>query len=222
MRTIAQSIAIFSVTFLLTLGVCHLVNPGRPMDKAIRAVAEVRTFEVAEDAVTEQGTGSATMVDERGYLLTCLHVVAESDRIVIEWDGFHAVAIVVAHDDDLDLALLKIERPLPYTVAWGQSRKLHPGDAAYAIGYPFDLTRLLRCGIISSTNMVIEDGQFLVTDVQINPGDSGGGLFTDAGELVGVPARLQSVQGLGANIGIAYAIPGDIAHQFVTKNLPKE
>ncbi len=69
---------------------------------------------------------------------------------------------------------------------------------------------------------MIEDGQFLVTDVQINPGDSGGGLFTDAGELVGVPARLQSVQGLGANIGIAYAIPGDIAHQFVTKNLPKE
>ncbi len=61
---------------------------------------------------------------------------------------------------------------------------------------------------------------FIVTDAQINPGDSGGALFSEDGRLIGISARIQSVQGLRANVGVAYAIPGDIARWFVLNSLP--
>lgn len=198
-----------------------LAPSQRPLEPAIKATVEIRTQVLEEGSLVPNGSGSGVVIDKRGYIVTCWHVVADTNYVVVEWEGIHAIATVVAHDAGLDLALLKVEREMSNVAQWGNSDRLLAGDTVFAIGYPFDITRLIRRGVIASTDFVIEDGSFLVTDAQVNPGDSGGGLFTEGGQLIGIDARLQSVQGLGANIGLAYAITGNIAHYFVLQHLPK-
>ncbi len=181
---------------------------------------EIRTFGKGEDgAEIELGTGSCLIVDRSGYILTCLHVVNGADRISVELENIHLTATVLARDETLDLALIHVDRQLPAAIVWGDSKALRLGDTVYAIGFPFDIARLLRRGTVAATAFEIEHSPFFVTDAQINPGDSGGGMFNENGELVGLPARIQSVQGLSANIGLAFAIPSDVAHWFVTHNM---
>ncbi len=194
-----------------------------PLEAAAKTVLEVRTSALNEDhALVPEGTGSAIIVDSRGYLLTCLHVVDTAVAISVEWNGTHAAATVVAKDESLDLALLFVGRQLPPPTTWGSSKVLRLGDTAYAIGFPFDVSRLLRRGVVALVNIDFDGSPFIVTDAQINPGDSGGGVFNEAGELIGISARIQTAQGLRANIGIAYAIPSDVAHWFVTNALPQK
>ncbi len=208
---------------LMVHGLSGLSRPNpSPLEKALQATVEIRTWTAEGEAFIAESTGSGTMVDKRGYIVTCWHVVRDTDRIVVEWNGTHASAHVIAHDEDLDLALVKIERLLPYVATWGDSEKLKAGDPVYAVGYPFDISLLVRTGIVSSTNYTIADNQFIVTDAAVNPGDSGGGLYTHDGAFIGIPARILSVGGPLGNIGLAYAIPSDIAHQFVLRFLPKE
>jgi len=210
-RTVALSIwAALLFIALPTLLILHLPTPKTPLQQATSSVVEIRTQVVDDESgsLVPDGSGSGVIVDRRGYILTCWHVV----------NG--AVATVVAHDPDLDLALIQVGREMKHVTTWGDSDLLQPGDSVFAIGYPYDLARLVRRGVIASTDFIIADGSFVVTDASVNPGDSGGGLFTESGQLIGIDARIQSVQGLAANIGIAYAITGNVAHWFVTHHLP--
>ncbi len=192
---------------------------------AIESVVQIRTFVRAENDVigllplVEDGTGSGVVVHRDGYVLTCQHVVSDTAEVHVEIGADILIARIVAEDVFLDLALLKVDRELPNVASWGDSASLREGQPVFVIGYPFGITRAIRSGVVSSTTFAMES-PFLVTDAAINPGDSGGGLFTDTGELVGVPARIFCAQGLRANVGIAYAIPGNTAHWFVNKHLP--
>ncbi len=189
----------------------------RPLDAAASSVVEIRTFTTNEQGQTEEeGTGSGIAVTHDGYVLTCLHVVKDAGQIVVQIGDIRTEALVMARDEELDLALLLIDRELPTIATWADSQKLQSGDAVYAIGFPYDMAKFVRRGIIASPHFVFpgEYSPFIVTDAPVNPGDSGGGLFNLKGELLGIPARIQCVQGLRANIGIAYAIPGNLAHWF--------
>ncbi len=159
------------------------------------------------------------IVDARGYILTCEHVVSGAAQIMVDVDGFRSRATVVAFDADLDLALLKVNREFPLAAPWGSSKALHVGDPVYAIGFPFDTAKMLRRGTLAGLDYNIEYNSFMVTDAQVNPGDSGGALFNEANELVGIPARIQTAQGFFANIGMSYVIPGDVAHWFVKEHI---
>ncbi len=183
-------------------------------------VVEIRSSVLNEEgALVEDGTGSGVVVDKSGYVLTCNHVVADTVQVLVEVDGVRSKATVIAQDARLDLALLKVDRQFPAAVTWGDSAKLKLGDTVFAIGFPFDVAKLVRKGIISSIGYSIESRPFVVTDAQINPGDSGGGVFDANGRFIGVSARIQSAQGLRANVGMAYFIPGNVAHWFVTQHM---
>ncbi len=190
------------------------------VETAITSVVEIRSSEMTPEGLQETGTGSGVVVDTRGYILTCEHVVAGTAQVMVDVGGFHSRATVIATDADLDLALLKVNREFSSAIVWGESRDLHVGDAVYAIGFPFDTAKLLRRGVVAGIDYNIEYNPFIVTDAQINPGDSGGAIFNGSNELVGISARIQTAQGLFANIGVAYAIPSEVAHWFVKQHLP--
>jgi hypothetical protein len=145
-----------------------------------------------EDSVfkiyTSQGTGSGFYLSEHDVIVTNHHVVAGSRRVCLEGrDRNRHPAQVILTDPQADLAFLSPEN------GWrGASAKLSNGkavqahDVVYVLGYPFGMPFTVTEGIVSSARQFL-DGQFLIqTDAAVNPGNSGGPLVNELGEVVGV------------------------------------
>ena len=163
------------------------------------------------------GAGSGVIISEDGYILTCNHVVdgASSVKVTLNNDEEYA-AVLVGSDEASDLAVLKItpDEALTY-VEQGWSSDLVAGEAVVAIGNPLGtLGGSVTTGIISATerNITMDDGTemtLIQTDTAINSGNSGGGLFNLAGELIGIVNAKYSASGVE---GLAFAIPIDSAY----------
>ncbi|TAE81370.1 MAG: DegQ family serine endoprotease [Alphaproteobacteria bacterium] len=158
--------------------------------------------------------GSGFIIAPEGYVVTNNHVIAEASEIfVILHDETKLPAKLVGRDSKTDLALLKVEskRPLPY-VELGNSDKMRVGDWVIAIGNPFGLGNTVTAGIISARSRNINAGpfdDFLQTDAAINRGNSGGPMFNQDGEVIGVNTAIYSPS--GGSVGIGFAIPTALA-----------
>jgi serine protease Do len=145
-------------------------------------------------------------------------VVAGADSISIKLaDGRKFEATLVGTDPLTDIALLKIEAdtPLP-VVAFGSSADMRPGDEVVAVGNPFGLGGTVTAGIISATSRNINSGpfdDFIQTDAAINRGNSGGPLFNNDGEVIGVNTAIFSPG--GGSVGIGFAVPSDMVQKIV-------
>jgi len=170
------------------------------------------------DTPQAQGVGSGFIVDADGYVVTNHHVVKGADEITVTLsDGTEAEATVVGHDDKTDLALLKIEHdgPLPY-VSFGSSKQARVGDWVVAVGSPFGLGGTVTAGILSARGRDIRSGpfdDFLQVDAPINRGNSGGPLFDQTGQVIGVNTAIFSPS--GGSVGIGFAIPAELAADVV-------
>ncbi len=111
-----------------------------------------------------------------------------------------------------DLALLKIEAAgLPH-LEFEDSEVLRQGQVVLAFGSPFGLENSVTMGIISSVARQIRPDDpmiYLQTDAAINPGNSGGPLVDPEGQLVGINTFIVSAS--GANAGVGFAVPSNIA-----------
>lgn len=184
------------------------------------AVVEIRTESVSRDTwlqnyVTE-GAGSGVIIDSKGYILTCSHVVEGASKITVKLkDGTESDAKLVGIDSPNEIAVLKIKAHNLTAATYGNSDKLSVGDMVVAIGNPLgELGGTASQGIISAMDRSLNvDGKeltLLQTDASINPGNSGGGLFDQYGNLIGVVVAKSSgsdVEGLGFAIPIAKAAP---------------
>ena len=129
-------------------------------------------------------------------------------------DGNEYEATYVAGDEASDLAILSITKKgdeVLTTAGFGSSEKLSVGDQVVAIGNPLGtLGGTVTQGIISGKNIDLLVNGFVMTllqtDAAVNPGNSGGGLFNMAGELIGIVNAKVSAEGIE---GLAFAIPGD-------------
>ncbi len=158
--------------------------------------------------------GSGFIISKDGFILTNEHVVEGADEITVKLtDKREFKAKVIGADKRTDIALIKIEGggSLP-TVKFGDPNKLKVGEWVVAIGAPFGFENTVTAGIVSGKGRVMQDANlvpFIQTDVAINIGNSGGPLFNMRGEVVGINSRLFSPT--GTNLGIAFAIPIDVA-----------
>lgn len=170
----------------------------------------------------ESGAGSGVIISEDGYIITNHHVVDGTDQIKVRLtDGTEFKAYLLASDQSNDLALLWINAgTYPLTVAqMGCSADLVVGEDVLAIGNPLgSLGGTVTDGIISATarKLVINGSTMtlLQTNAAVNPGNSGGGLFNMAGQLIGVVNAKCSdddVEGLG------FAIPVDTVYEIATE-----
>jgi len=180
--------------------------------------------------------GSGFFVDSRGYLLTNYHVVkSEVDpsyegysRLYVrlsEESGDRIPAKVVGYDTVFDLALIKADLT-PDAIFTGMStQNPTPGDRVYAIGSPVGLEKTVTAGIVSATGRrFLQVGDTMQVDVPVNPGNSGGPLLNDTGDVVGIVfAGLEQYQGINFAIPaqrIREALPelfagGGVAHPWL-------
>jgi len=169
-----------------------------------------------------QGAGSGFLWDRNGHIVTNFHVVQGAERIQVRLDTGEALeATYVGGSEDHDLAVIRLRskpthiQPIPV----GTSGDLQVGQAVFAIGNPFGLSRTLTTGVISALDRRLPTavGREVVgviqTDAAINPGNSGGPLIDSAGRLIGVNTAI--ISGSGSSSGIGFAVPADVVNQVV-------
>jgi S1-C subfamily serine protease len=180
--------------------------------------------------VPSEGTGSGSIIDERGYILTNYHVIQGASELEVQVENEKYPGKVVGTDRDDDLAVIKVEVPRGQrltVVKLGSSQGLEVGQKVLAIGNPFGLQRTLTTGVISGLERPLRDAAArrtingaIQTDAAINPGNSGGPLLNAKGEMIGVNTAIQPNAG-GGSIGIGFAVPVDIAKRIVPEILSK-
>ena len=157
--------------------------------------------------------GSAFFISKDGYLLTNHHVVEDASEVTIVLNDRREIdAKVVGSDARTDVALLKVSGSNFPSLATGNIDQLKVGQPVLAIGSPFGFDYSASAGIVSakSRNMLGETSvPFIQTDVALNPGNSGGPLFNQQGQVVGVNSRIFS--GTGGYMGLSFSIPIDVA-----------
>ncbi len=170
----------------------------------------------------ERGSGSGSVIDNQGHILTNFHVIEGAQRLTVSFGGEKTyTATVVGGDPDTDLAVIKLDAPpagLP-AVALGDSDKLVVGQKVLAIGNPFGLDRTLTTGVISGLQRPIRARNnrpidaAIQTDASINPGNSGGPLLDKYGRMIGINSQILSPS--GASVGVGFAVPVNTAKRVI-------
>jgi putative serine protease PepD len=169
-----------------------------------------------------QGSGSGSVIDDQGNILTNYHVIEGAQKLTVSFGGNTSYpAKVVGGDPSTDLAVIKVNAPREQltVVPLGDSDKLVVGQKVLAIGNPFGLDRTLTTGVISGlqrpirarNNRPIEGA--IQTDASINPGNSGGPLLDSHGRMIGINSQILSPA--GGSVGVGFAIPVNIAKRIV-------
>lgn len=197
-------------------------------DNCNEAVVNINTQVTAYDwflqpYVQEGGSGSGSIIDKQGYILTNVHVIQGATKIYVSlFDGTQYEAEVIGQDLDSDLAVIKFTPPEGMelkTISFGNSSELRVGQRVIAIGNPFGLERTITTGIVSglgrpiqnSNNRIIRD--MIQTDAAINPGNSGGPLLDTTGKMIGINTMIKSSSGSSAGVG--FAVPSETAVRVV-------
>ncbi len=201
-------------------------------EKAADGVVNITSIAVQLDfffnPFPTQGSGSGSVIDLKGHILTNHHVVANAQKLEVTLaDGSKWPAKLVGSDPDNDLAVIKIDAPREKlkVIPMGDSRNLRIGQKVLAIGNPFGLERTLTTGVISSLGRTIRsDAGYLIedviqTDAAINPGNSGGPLLNSEGEIIGINTAIISPS--GGSVGIGFAIPVNTAKRIVPELISK-
>ena len=176
-----------------------------------------------EPYVQDGGSGSGSIIDKRGYILTNVHVIQGASEIYVSLhDGSQHKAEVVGTDLDSDLAVIKFEPPKNMeikTIPFGKSEDLKVGQRVIAIGNPFGLERTMTTGIVSGLGRPIQNSNqriirdMVQTDAAINPGNSGGPLLDTAGRMIVINTMIKSSSGSSAGVG--FAVPSETAIRVV-------
>ena len=162
---------------------------------------------------TTGGVGSGVIYDSEGLIVTAAHVVDGSDTVRVRFsDGEQVEGTVIGRAEEVDIAVIEVDRTgLP--AATFNTNKPRVGQTAIAVGSPWGLESTVTAGIISAvdqTNCAVNTCASMVqTDAAINPGNSGGALVDRAGQVVGINVSIFSTS--GANDGVGFAVPSDIA-----------
>lgn len=174
-------------------------------------------------AAVAESSGSGVIIDDRGYIVTNYHVIADCENIMVVFaDNSEKEASVIGYDRRTDLALLKAEKE-NLTAASFAPTSPKVGETAYAVGNPggLEFAGTVTKGIISGLNrtLVTDDGDsfsLIQTDAAINPGNSGGALCDARGKVVGINVLKISHPGFE---GMGFAIPAATVREIVAELL---
>jgi len=187
-------------------------------DKSIKPMP-LRSPDGKEDKPDATGTG--VVIDEKGDILTNLHVIRSTDRWVVTfWDGTKSDAQIVNIQPENDLAVIKAKTApddlKPATLA--STGGLNPGDTVVAVGFPFGLGPSVSGGVISGLKREFVDPDrkpgdggrltnLIQFDAAANPGNSGGPLVNRKGEVLGIVTGILNPTQQHVFIGIGFAVP---------------
>ena len=174
-----------------------------------------------------QGSGSGVVV-AKGFVLTNYHVVESATTLEVTSGDNIYPAQLMGTDEAKDIAVLKVDGLELEPVVLGDSDVLNVGDWAICIGNPLSFTGTTTVGVISALNREVTSSAtdaygkrttntMIQTDAAINSGNSGGGMFNVAGELIGIPSMKYTGSVYSGNTveGIGMAIPINEAKSLI-------
>lgn len=192
--------------------------------------------------VVEQGSngdsyGAGVVFDTQGHILTVHHVIDGATRILVLLSGGYTVrADVVAVDPVFDFAILRAEMFLPERMRPADlaTDLPRPGDTVWNLGNPFGTSRFggepsVGRGVISALHRSYlneETGRLYLDGIQhdapTNPGNSGGGIFNERGELLGLNALITTMRETPGDSGVAFALPAHVIRNVAARLLRGE
>ncbi len=211
------------------------ITAGQIYEQACRQVVGIST-EVTYTNIfgmtsSSAVSGSGFILSENGYILTNSHVIEsayESRRnvkVMLHDGSQYEAEIVGVENDGSDVAVLKIDASGLDPVTLGDSDNLQVGDDIYVVGNPLgELEFSMTTGHVSALDRLIttdsnaEPINMFQIDAAVNHGNSGGPVYNDRGELVGVVTAKYSDTGVE---GLGFAIPANeacsIASDLITQ-----
>jgi len=173
-----------------------------------------------------KGFGSGFIITKDGYLLTNHHVVRNARQVKVKTEKGILAARILAKDPDNDIALLKIDGEFP-SVAFTGEKSARLGQTVFTVGFPMPelqgFSPKVTKGVVSSLNGIQDDVRMYQIDAAVQPGNSGGPLADESGNIVGVVvARLNDAY-VAENTGslpqnINYAVKKSYTLAFVDNN----
>ena len=217
-EAVSPAVAFFEVTAKQdSAQIQQQLPPGMP-EELRRRFEHMLPGQDGAAPAPRQGLGSGFIISEDGQIVTNHHVVAGAEKVTVKLaDGRSFDAEVVGSDAMTDIALLKVTADVDLPkVDFGTSKDLRVGDEVVAVGNPFGLGGTVTSGIVSALSRDIQAGpfdDFIQTDAAINRGNSGGPLFNNDGEVVGVNTAILSPG--GGSVGIGFSVPSDLVQTIV-------
>ncbi len=169
----------------------------------------------------ERGLGSGVIINDRGDILTSLHVVKGATKILLTFaDGTRSEGVIASEQPEMDIAVLTAatlpELFVPATL--GNPGSMHVGDDAYVVGNPFGLYSSMSSGVISGFDRTFQPEEtdqiirgLIQVDAAINPGNSGGPLLNRSGHVVGIVTGIINPTDESFFVGIGFAVPINVA-----------
>lgn len=223
--------ATFRNHLIITIFAVATVSPHSADGKSVKdmfaevssSIVVVLTFDAGG---RRTGQGSGVVVGKNEVVTNC-HVVSNTRTIAVRQaadvrgrETYRMKAELVARNEQRDLCLLSVKElsapPAAPPVIFAAARNVSIGEEVYAIGAPQGLDLSLSRGIISQLrgNYGKQSAPIIQTDAAISPGSSGGGLFNENGELLGITTFKFSD---GASEGLSFALPVEWVKDLVFK-----
>ncbi|HEX6145142.1 MAG TPA: trypsin-like peptidase domain-containing protein [Acidimicrobiia bacterium] len=223
-----------AVTYLVTTGVGQdsptaqdetaatpepLVPGEEPIADAAAAIMP-SVVQIQTGSGLGSGVGSGVIYDSDGLILTAAHVVGNNDTVTVRFaDGEQVEGTVLGGTSGADVAVVQVDRTGLPAAELALDDDPQVGQLAVAVGSPWGLQGTVTAGIISAVDQAIPSGgsarAVLQTDAAINPGNSGGPLVDRDGRVLGINVSIFSLS--GANDGVGFAVPIDVAHDIAER-----
>lgn len=170
------------------------LTPDKIAERAIPAIVLIKTA---------TGLGTGFVVSSDGLIATNLHVIGNARQASIELaDGRKFKDIeVINFDDAHDLIVLRIPAKNLTPLVLGDSAKVKVGERVVAIGHPLGLGNTVSDGLVSAVRKINPQFTVLQVSAPISHGSSGGPLFNESGEVIGI-STLIVTQGQNLNFGM--------------------
>jgi serine protease Do len=205
-------------------------DPRKVIPKVVerlRAIGfSVQTLKAGETAES-QGTGF--IISEQGHLLTCAHVLGGKPQATVWLGERRFAADLVTLDTNRDLALLRLREPPKDLVPafFASGKPVAMGQDAYTMGFPLSdilgTSPRLTKGLISSAVGLGDNPEQLQISAEVQPGNSGGPLFNQNGETVGMITSSLNAMNILARTGaslpqnVNFALKVEAIRDFLSK-----
>lgn len=169
---------------------------------------------------TPYSTGTGFILKNEGIIITNEHVIRDNKRVVVRGSTFDkALADVIYADPKYDLAFLSIAEPpsITHDIQFSKETTLLEGDKVIAVGHPFGLKYTATEGIVSNLRHEEDGINYIQHDAALNPGNSGGPLLSESGQVIGVNTFIiKDGNNIGFSLPINYLI--DTLDIFLSKD----
>lgn len=224
LSAVAASVALISIT--ATLWITHNIRSEQNYEflKLRRSVDQIQKNQNALERNLKKGTPIPTpqyaatgfLISSEGYVLTSHHVINKADSVYIQNEKYGNLKAVVVHSDPFnDVSVLKIVTPVkiqtvPYTIAEAEADL---AEDVYTLGFPREDVVFGEGSISSLTGYKANPNAYQVS-VPVNPGNSGGPVLNNKGDLVGMISGVQPQAS-----ATAFAIKSSVLKNIVTDSV---